>query len=128
MWCTPRFMILYTHIILLCALYHILFLVSAISKKPFISPILQNMPINLDHPKLSVETTVQSAVTEVAAMVGENVKLRRGFMLSTTAHGVVSSYMHTCPQPGDGISVVCVSFQECIFFTLQILLPPSPQG
>lgn len=86
------------------------------------------MPINLDHPKLSVETTVQSAVTEVAAMVGENVKLRRGFMLSTTAHGVVSSYMHTCPQPGDGILVVCVSFQECIFFTLQILLPPSPQG
>ncbi|ONM40622.1 Elongation factor Ts, mitochondrial [Zea mays] len=95
---------------------------------PFGPELLENMPINLDHPKLSVETTVQSAVTEVAAMVGENVKLRRGFMLSTTAHGVVSSYMHTCPQPGDGISVVCVSFQECIFFTLQILLPPSPQG
>ncbi|VAI77080.1 unnamed protein product [Triticum turgidum subsp. durum] len=58
------------------------------------------MSINLDHPKLSGETTVQNAVTEVAAMVGENVKLRRGFMLSTTAHGVVSSYLHTCPQPG----------------------------
>jgi translation elongation factor EF-Ts len=38
-------------------------------------------------------------------MVGENVKLRRGFMLSTTGHGVVSSYMHTCPQPGDEILV-----------------------
>lgn len=69
---------------------------------PFGPELLENMPINLDHPKLSVETTVQSAVTEVAAMVGENVKLRRGFMLSTTAHGVVSSYMHTCPQPGMG--------------------------
>lgn len=63
---------------------------------------LENMSINLDHPKLSGETTVQSAVTEVAAMVGENVKLRRGFMLSTTDHGVVSSYLHTCPQPGLG--------------------------
>jgi len=58
------------------------------------------MSINLDHPKLSGETTVQSAVSEVAAMVGENVKLRRGFILSTTAHGVVSSYLHNCPQPG----------------------------
>uniref|UniRef100_A0A0E0ELD6 Elongation factor Ts, mitochondrial n=1 Tax=Oryza meridionalis TaxID=40149 RepID=A0A0E0ELD6_9ORYZ len=49
-----------------------------------------------------LETTVQSAVTEVAAMVGENVKFRRGFIMSTTAHGVVCSYMHTCPQPGLG--------------------------
>ncbi|WVZ96542.1 hypothetical protein U9M48_042170 [Paspalum notatum var. saurae] len=63
---------------------------------------LEDMSINLDHPKLSGETTVQSAVTEVAAMVGENVKLRRGFMLSATGHGVVSSYLHTCPQPGLG--------------------------
>ena len=58
------------------------------------------MSINLDHPKLSGETTVQNAVTEVAAMVVENVKLRRGFMFSTTGHGVVSSYLHNCPQPG----------------------------
>jgi translation elongation factor EF-Ts len=58
------------------------------------------MSINLDHPKLSGETTVHDAVTEVAAMVGENVKLRRGFMFSTTGHGVVSSYLHNCPQPG----------------------------
>ncbi|KAG0538173.1 hypothetical protein BDA96_03G212400 [Sorghum bicolor] len=69
---------------------------------PFGPELLENMSINLDHPNLSGETTVQNAVTEVAAMVGENVKLRRGFMLSTTAHGVVSSYMHTCPQPGMG--------------------------
>ncbi|TVU06525.1 hypothetical protein EJB05_49746, partial [Eragrostis curvula] len=69
---------------------------------PFGPEYFENMSINLDHPKLSGETTVQSAVTEVAAMVGENVKFRRGFMLSTSAHGVVSSYMHTCPQPGLG--------------------------
>ncbi|CAN6195055.1 unnamed protein product [Urochloa humidicola] len=69
---------------------------------PFGPDYLENMSINLDHPKLSGETTVQSAVTEVAAMVGENVKFRRGFILSTTAHGVVSSYLHTCPQPGLG--------------------------
>uniref|UniRef100_A0A453S666 Elongation factor Ts, mitochondrial n=1 Tax=Aegilops tauschii subsp. strangulata TaxID=200361 RepID=A0A453S666_AEGTS len=69
---------------------------------PFAPAYLENMSINLDHPKLSGETTVQNAVTEVAAMVGENVKLRRGFMLSTTGHGVVSSYLHTCPQPGLG--------------------------
>ncbi|KAL5223029.1 hypothetical protein ABZP36_027742 [Zizania latifolia] len=69
---------------------------------PFGPEYLENLSVSLDHPKLSGETTVQSAVTEVAAMVGENVKFRRGFMLSTTAHGVVSSYLHTCPQPGLG--------------------------
>lgn len=58
------------------------------------------MEVTLDHPKLSGETTAQSAITEVAAMVGENVKLRRGFVLSTCSHGVVCSYLHTCPQPG----------------------------
>ncbi|PKA52805.1 Elongation factor Ts, mitochondrial [Apostasia shenzhenica] len=63
---------------------------------------LQNMKIDLRHPKLSGETTVQSAITEVAAMVGENVKLRRGFALSTLSHGVVCSYLHTCLQPGLG--------------------------
>ncbi|GJN34759.1 hypothetical protein PR202_gb23454 [Eleusine coracana subsp. coracana] len=72
---------------------------------------LENMSINLDHPKLSGETTVQSAVTEVAAMVGENVKLRRGIMLCTSAHGVVSSYMHTCPQPGLGRIAGLVSLE-----------------
>ncbi|ONK68215.1 uncharacterized protein A4U43_C05F8890 [Asparagus officinalis] len=60
------------------------------------------MKINLKHPKLWGETTVQSAITEVAAMVGENVKFRRGFTLSTSSHGAVCSYLHTCPQPGLG--------------------------
>lgn len=67
--------------------------------------LLQNMEISLDHPKLSRETTVQGAITEVAAMVGENVKLRRGFALSTSSssHGVISTYLHTCPKPGTEI-------------------------
>uniref|UniRef100_A0A453JFB0 Uncharacterized protein n=1 Tax=Aegilops tauschii subsp. strangulata TaxID=200361 RepID=A0A453JFB0_AEGTS len=34
---------------------------------------LQNMSINLDHPKPSGETTVRDAITEVADMVMENV-------------------------------------------------------
>lgn len=69
---------------------------------PFGYEYLENMKINLDHPKLSGETTVESAITEVAAMVGENVKLRRGFALSASPDGVVCSYLHTCPQPGLG--------------------------
>jgi hypothetical protein len=34
-------------------------------------------------------------------MLGVNVKMRRGLMLSTTGHGIVSSYMHTYPHPCD---------------------------
>lgn len=68
----------------------------------FGSEYLENVNITMDHPKLSGETTVQSAITEVAAMVGEHVKLRRGFALSTSSHGVVCSYLHACPQPGLG--------------------------
>ncbi|KAI3828140.1 hypothetical protein L1987_02237 [Smallanthus sonchifolius] len=55
-----------------------------------------------DHPKLSGEAIVQNAITEVAAMMGENVKLRRGFAMSMSKHGVMSTYLHTCPQPGLG--------------------------
>ncbi|PWA59665.1 Translation elongation factor EFTs/EF1B [Artemisia annua] len=62
----------------------------------------ENLKINLDHPKLSGETTVQNAITEVAAIMGENVKLRRGFAMSMSKHGVMSTYLHTCPQPGLG--------------------------
>ncbi|KAK8965516.1 hypothetical protein KSP40_PGU017212 [Platanthera guangdongensis] len=35
-------------------------------------------------------------------MVGENVKLRRGFAVSTMSHGVVCSYLHSSPQSGLG--------------------------
>ncbi|GMJ00613.1 hypothetical protein like AT4G11120 [Hibiscus trionum] len=63
---------------------------------------LEDLTLNLDHPKISGETTIQNAVTEVAAMMGENIKLRRGFVMSASSHGVVSAYLHRCPQPGLG--------------------------
>lgn len=50
----------------------------------------------------------QSAIMEVAAMVGENIKLRRGFMLSTSSHGVVCFYLHTCPQPGSLVNFLLI--------------------
>ncbi|KAL3508916.1 hypothetical protein ACH5RR_028317 [Cinchona calisaya] len=63
---------------------------------------LEELKINFEHPKLSGERTVQNAITEVAAMMGENVKLRRGFAMSTPSYGVLSTYLHTSPQPGVG--------------------------
>ena len=42
---------------------------------------LQDMPFNLDHPKFNGQTTVHNAITELAAMMGENVRLRRGCFL-----------------------------------------------
>ncbi|XP_007049477.2 PREDICTED: elongation factor Ts, mitochondrial [Theobroma cacao] len=63
---------------------------------------LEDLKFNLEHPKISGETTVQNAVTEVAAMMGENVKLRRGFVMSSFPNGVVSAYLHRSPQPGLG--------------------------
>lgn len=58
------------------------------------------MKLNLEHPKISGETTVQNAITEVAAIMGEHIKLRRGFLMPTALHGVVSTYLHASPQPG----------------------------
>ncbi|KAL4309036.1 hypothetical protein GQ457_01G045890 [Hibiscus cannabinus] len=63
---------------------------------------LEDLKLNLDHPKISGETTIQNAVTEVAAMMGENIKFRRGFVMSASSPGVVSAYLHRCPQPGLG--------------------------
>ncbi|KAF5772792.1 putative translation elongation factor EFTs/EF1B, UBA-like superfamily [Helianthus annuus] len=63
---------------------------------------LEDLKITFDHPKLSGETTVRNAITEVAAMMGENVKLRRGFAMPMSNHGVISTYLHTCPHPGLG--------------------------
>ncbi|KAF6170299.1 hypothetical protein GIB67_042989 [Kingdonia uniflora] len=62
----------------------------------------KELKINLDHPKLSGETTVQNAITEVAAIMGENVKLRRGFAVSKSLPGVISTYLHSSPQTGLG--------------------------
>lgn len=63
---------------------------------------LVDLKLCLEHPKISGETTVQNAITEVAAMMGENVKLRRGFVISTSLNGAISTYLHTSPQPGLG--------------------------
>ncbi|PON50266.1 Translation elongation factor [Trema orientale] len=63
---------------------------------------LEEQTLNLEHPKLSGEITGHNAITEVAAKMGENVKLRRGFVLSASTQGVVSTYLHTSPQPGLG--------------------------
>lgn len=60
----------------------------------------QDLKLNLEHPKISGETTVQNAITEVAAIMGENIKLRRGFLMSAASHGVLSTYLHSSPQPG----------------------------
>ncbi|KAK4431907.1 Elongation factor Ts, mitochondrial [Sesamum alatum] len=63
---------------------------------------LEDLKINFDHPKLTGEKTVQNAITEVAAMMGENVKLGGGFAISAPSYGVLSTYLHTSPQPGLG--------------------------
>lgn len=64
--------------------------------------LFEELKINFNHPKLSGEKTVQNAITEVAAMMGENVKLRRGFAMSAPSYGVLSTYLHTSPQAGVG--------------------------
>ncbi|XP_022935133.1 elongation factor Ts, mitochondrial-like [Cucurbita moschata] len=63
---------------------------------------LEGMKLNLEHPKINGETTALNAVTEVAAIMGENIKLRRGFSMSASSSGVISTYLHTSPQPGLG--------------------------
>lgn len=59
----------------------------------------QAVKIKLEHDKLSGEATVQEAVTEVAAVMGENVRLRRGFLVSSST-GIISSYLHASANPG----------------------------
>ncbi|KAK6923326.1 Translation elongation factor EFTs/EF1B, dimerization, partial [Dillenia turbinata] len=73
---------------------------------------LQNMKINLNHPKLSGETLVQNAITEVAAMMGENVELRRCFAISTSSHGVLSTYLYTSPQPGRIAGILSLEVED----------------
>lgn len=70
-------------------------------EEPLLIPFaLQELKINLDHPKLSGEKTVQTAIAELAGIMGENVKLRRGFAMSAPSEGIISTYLHTSPQPG----------------------------
>lgn len=62
---------------------------------------LESVRIKLEHPKLNCEATVHEAIHEAAAIMGENLRLRRGFCVSTKS-GVVSSYLHMSPQAGLG--------------------------
>lgn len=69
---------------------------------PLEPKLLEEIKMDFDHPKLSGEKTVQNAIIEVAAMMGENIKLRRIFAMPTPSSGVISTYLHTSPQPGLG--------------------------
>ncbi|KAG0626622.1 hypothetical protein M758_2G138600 [Ceratodon purpureus] len=62
-------------------------------------PALEAVKIAMEHEKFSGEATVQEAVTQVAAIMGENVRLRRGFLVSSPT-GIVSSYLHASANPG----------------------------
>lgn len=61
---------------------------------------LGEVKVRLSHPKLEGESTVQEAVAEVGSIMGENVRLRRGFRMSSTESGVLCSYLHSTAQPG----------------------------
>ncbi|KAL2483485.1 Elongation factor Ts [Forsythia ovata] len=63
---------------------------------------LEDLKMNLDHPKLNGEKTVQNAITELAAMMGENVRLGGGFTMYAPSYGVLSTYLHQSSQPGVG--------------------------
>lgn len=78
---------------------------------PVMPEYLESLKLNLDHPKLSGEKSVGEAVTELAAMMGENVKLRRGFTMPKALPGVISTYLHSSPQPGLGRIAGILSLQ-----------------
>ncbi|KAF2537525.1 hypothetical protein F2Q68_00020921 [Brassica cretica] len=78
---------------------------------PFGPDHFEELKLNLDHPKVNGETTVSNAATEVAAIMGENVKFRRGFLMSKSSAGVLSAYLHTSPQPGLGRIAGIVSLE-----------------
>lgn len=63
---------------------------------------LEDLKVNLNHPKLDGERTLRSAVTDVAAIMGENVRFRRGFTMVKNSPGVLSTYLHASLQPGLG--------------------------
>ncbi|KAL3623842.1 hypothetical protein CASFOL_032658 [Castilleja foliolosa] len=69
---------------------------------PVIPESLVDLKMSFNHPKLIGERTIQNAITEIAAMMGENVKLGGGFTISAPSHGVLCTYLHTSPQPGIG--------------------------
>ncbi|GAB2234137.1 hypothetical protein Droror1_Dr00003374 [Drosera rotundifolia] len=71
----------------------------------------EDLQLKLDHPKLSGERTVQSAITELTVMMGENVKLRRCYALSKKLPGILSTYLHSSPRQGLGRLVGILSLE-----------------
>ncbi|CAA2973908.1 elongation factor Ts, mitochondrial [Olea europaea subsp. europaea] len=59
---------------------------------------LKDLKMNLDHPKLNGEKTVQNAITELTAMMGENVRLGGAFAMCVPSYGVLSTYLHQSPN------------------------------
>ncbi|XP_024535210.1 elongation factor Ts, mitochondrial [Selaginella moellendorffii] len=60
---------------------------------------LELVNVKLDHASITRELRVRDAVSEVAAITGENVRLRRAFYISSQ-RGIVSSYLHMSPASG----------------------------
>ncbi|GMG99242.1 hypothetical protein Nepgr_001082 [Nepenthes gracilis] len=79
---------------------------------------LEDLKLNLDHPKLSGEKTVKIAVTELAAIMGENVRLRRGVAMSKTSPGILSTYLHSSLGRIAGILSLEVDDQHTSFDSL----------
>lgn len=63
---------------------------------------LEALKLKLDHSKLGGDLPIGMAITDVAAMMGENIKLRRALTVCAPSKGIVSTYLHTSPAPGLG--------------------------
>ncbi|EFJ37275.1 hypothetical protein SELMODRAFT_76038 [Selaginella moellendorffii] len=73
---------------------------SVLSKeRSFMFGNFQLVNVKLDHASITRELRVRDAVSEVAAITGENVRLRRAFYISSQ-RGIVSSYLHMSPASG----------------------------
>ncbi|CAA3027016.1 elongation factor Ts, mitochondrial [Olea europaea subsp. europaea] len=72
---------------------------------------LEDLMMNLDHPKLNGEKTVQNAITELVAMMGENVRLGGAFAMFVPSYGVLSTYLHQSPQRGVGRIIGLLSLE-----------------
>ncbi|CAI5956555.1 unnamed protein product [Closterium sp. NIES-65] len=71
--------------------------------------------VSFDHPKLTGSRQLAEAVAEVAALTGENVRLRRAFLLpEPRPSGSVATYLHSSPGAGLGriASLVSLSLSQ----------------
>ncbi|CAI5990953.1 unnamed protein product [Closterium sp. NIES-64] len=76
---------------------------------------LEQATVSFDHPKLTGSRQLAEAVAEVAALTGENVRLRRAFLLpEPRPSGSVATYLHSSPGAGLGriASLVSLSLSQ----------------